>query len=241
MRCFRCNNGQCGNISHCSWIFLYYFSKGTYHKRSIIKSPFINYTHPHTKPAAAPSNIHASIKRITSLTISWDALNVFTKNGDVKGYKVYYRGPGLIGTQFATVPGEANREYTVTGLRPNSTYQFILQVVNDVGPGPYSGFIPISTLPSATTTSTPLPTTTTTVISTMTTTSTTTKTATKPTKTTTTTTIPKTTSTTTSKSTTQRTTRFERQKNPSSQIIITTTLPRMTHTAVTTLNVMQKI
>lgn len=40
-----------------------------------------------TGPGAAPSNIYASTKGITSLTISWDALNVFTKNGDVKGYK----------------------------------------------------------------------------------------------------------------------------------------------------------
>ncbi|VDI23776.1 Hypothetical predicted protein [Mytilus galloprovincialis] len=107
----------------------------------------INYTHPHTKPTAPPSNIHASKKGFTSLTISWDALNVFTKNGDVKGYKIYYRGPGLAGTKSAIVLGKANCQYTITGLRQNSTYQFILQVINDIGPGPYSIFIPISTLP----------------------------------------------------------------------------------------------
>ncbi|XP_071170986.1 netrin receptor unc-40-like [Mytilus edulis] len=108
---------------------------------------FINYTHPHTRPSAAPSNIHASSKGITSLTISWDALNIFYKNGDVKGYKVYYRGPGFAGTKSANVIGEANRQFTISGLRPNSTYQFILQAINDVGGGKYSGLIPISTLP----------------------------------------------------------------------------------------------
>lgn len=40
-----------------------------------------------TEPTAPPSNILASKKGVTSLTISWNALNVFTKNGDVKGYK----------------------------------------------------------------------------------------------------------------------------------------------------------
>lgn len=45
-----------------------------------------------TGPSSAPSNIHASVQEETSLTICWDALNVFTKNGDIKGYKyvVYF-------------------------------------------------------------------------------------------------------------------------------------------------------
>lgn len=61
--------------------------------------------------------------------------------------RVYYRGPGLTGTKMANVVGESNRQFTVSGLRPNSTYQFILSAINDVGPGNYSGFIPIKTLP----------------------------------------------------------------------------------------------
>ncbi|VDI23774.1 Hypothetical predicted protein [Mytilus galloprovincialis] len=114
----------------------------------IVSNPTsINYTHPHARPSYAPSNIHASVQEETSLTICWDALNVFTKNGDIKGYKIYYRGPGLTGTNSANILGEANRQYTITGLKPNSTYQFIVQVINDVGPGPYSAFIPIHTMP----------------------------------------------------------------------------------------------
>ncbi|CAC5408804.1 unnamed protein product [Mytilus coruscus] len=107
----------------------------------------INYTHPHTKPGAPPSNIHVFKKDITSLTIAWNALDLFSKNGDVKGYQVYYRGPGLSGTKSVNVLGEANTQYTLTGLRPNSTYQFILRVINDVGGGPFSSFVPFSTLP----------------------------------------------------------------------------------------------
>lgn len=62
-------------------------------------------------------------------------------------FRVYYRGPGFSGTKSANVIGEANRQFTLSGLRPNSTYQFILQAINDVGPGKYSSLIPISTLP----------------------------------------------------------------------------------------------
>ncbi|XP_063435974.1 mucin-2-like [Mytilus trossulus] len=196
---------------------------------------FINYTHPHTKPSAAPSNIHASTKGITSLTISWDAVDIFHKNGDVKGYKVYYRGPGLAGTKSANVIGESNRQFTVSGLRPNATYQFILQVVNDVGPGNYSGFIPITTLPlptTTTTTTTPMPTTTTVTTTTTTTqpttttttpTTTTTQQTTTTTQLTTTTTQPTTTTTqkptkpTTPTTTTQTTTRTTKVITPTKQ------------------------
>lgn len=62
-------------------------------------------------------------------------------------FRVYYRGPGLAGTKSASVVGEANRQFTVNGLLSNATYQFIVQVVNDMGPGKYSGLIPIKTLP----------------------------------------------------------------------------------------------
>lgn len=40
-----------------------------------------------TEPTAAPTNIHASSQGITSLTVAWDAVNIFYKNGDVKGYQ----------------------------------------------------------------------------------------------------------------------------------------------------------
>ncbi|VDI41029.1 Hypothetical predicted protein [Mytilus galloprovincialis] len=188
----------------------------------------INYTHPHTKPSAAPSNIHASQKGFTSLTISWDALDVYTKNGDVKGYRVYYRGPGLAGTKSATILGEANCQFTVNGLRPNSTYQFVLHAVNDVGPGRYSGFIP-STLPlpkTTTTSTTPIPTT-----KTSTTTSTPTQTTTTPTTLITTIKTRTTQSTTTITPTTKTTSTlsFKIPKYLSSNSMIKTTkLPRVT-------------
>ncbi|CAG2233925.1 unnamed protein product [Mytilus edulis] len=110
----------------------------------IVSNPTsINYTHPSAHPSASPSNIHASVQGTTSLTITWDALGVLTKNGDIWGYQ----GPGLTGTKRVTILGEDNRQYTITGLMPDSTYQFVVRVVNDVGAGPYSAFIPINTAP----------------------------------------------------------------------------------------------
>ncbi|CAG2241453.1 unnamed protein product [Mytilus edulis] len=54
----------------------------------IVSNPTsINYTHPSAHPSASPSNIHASVQGTTSLTITWDALGVLTKNGDIWGYQ----------------------------------------------------------------------------------------------------------------------------------------------------------
>lgn len=60
-------------------------------------------------------------------------------------FRVYYRGPGLTATQSIDIQGEANRQIKVTGLRPSSTYQFVVAVINDVGMGKFSSFFKIET------------------------------------------------------------------------------------------------
>ena len=42
------------------------------------------------------------------------------------------------GTSIATIVGEGNRQYNVTGLTPYTNYTVQVAAVNDVGPGPYS-------------------------------------------------------------------------------------------------------
>ena len=42
---------------------------------------------PKTEPSAAPGNIHASNTGITTLTVAWNPLSQYTKNGIIKGYQ----------------------------------------------------------------------------------------------------------------------------------------------------------
>ena len=79
----------------------------------------------------------------TTVTLSWVVPNM--PNGILLRYDLEHRevGDPLFNRNF---PSASQQSYTITGLTPNTTYQFRVAAVTIVGRGPYSRNFTYSTL-----------------------------------------------------------------------------------------------
>ena len=69
-----------------------------------------------------------------SLSVVWGTVPCPQQRGPITGYKLRYSN----GTFIASIMGEENRQYSVTGLTPYTNYTVHVAAVNDGGTGPYS-------------------------------------------------------------------------------------------------------
>ena len=91
----------------------------------------LNVNTPAAPPLTAPTNVRVTVATYTSITLAWDAVAGATYYNVLAGPYTYSTG--------------SQPTFTLTGLTPNSTYQFSVRAVNSVY-GPWSAPITGSTL-----------------------------------------------------------------------------------------------
>ena len=73
--------------------------------------------------------------------VTWDTIKCIERNGIITGYTVVFQDRGG-----ANVPGNTvNRTFSATELTPFTNYTFQVAGVNDVGTGPFTNIITITT------------------------------------------------------------------------------------------------
>ena len=76
-----------------------------------------------------------------SITVTWGTIECIEHNGIITGYTVVFQEQGG-----ANVPGNTvDRTFSATGLTPFTNYTFQVAGVNDVGTGPFTDIITITT------------------------------------------------------------------------------------------------
>jgi len=75
--------------------------------------------------------------KYTTVTLSWMAPN--PANGFITGYQLEYRRNN--DSSFASLRSNNELTHTVTGLPPNTEYQFRVAAITVVGRGPYTDIV----------------------------------------------------------------------------------------------------
>ena len=86
--------------------------------------------------------LNNSSSNLTSITIQWDAVECIDQNSDITGYMVMFDG------RMMNVTSEA-RQFTASGLFPNTMYTFQVAAVSMSDTGPYSNITASTTLPQS--------------------------------------------------------------------------------------------
>ncbi len=88
-------------------------------------------------PTGSPGALIATSITFTSITLSWTEINCLDRNGIITRYMIKY-GEGH--TTMDRIIGTKTNDtfYLITGLKPYTTYNFIIAGVNSVKTGPFS-------------------------------------------------------------------------------------------------------
>ena len=87
-------------------------------------------------PSSSPGVPTASIRRSTSITLTWTEIDVSERNGVITSYKINY-GEGT--NRNITISTQSNATtHLITGLKPFTQYTFTVGGVNSDGTGPFS-------------------------------------------------------------------------------------------------------
>ena len=81
-------------------------------------------------PSGAPRNLQTTLVTETNVSIQWDEIECLEQNGPIIGYTVLLNGSPLS----TTLPSA--REFTLTGLSPQTTYTVSVFGANAQGNGP---------------------------------------------------------------------------------------------------------
>ncbi|XP_036329357.1 uncharacterized protein LOC118741473 [Rhagoletis pomonella] len=92
-------------------------------------------------PAAVPAAPHIKDCEFTATEVSLNWTEPECNGAPITAYTIEYSEKSITTTDTNTV-------YTVTGLLPETTYKFRLQAINKIGPGPFSAYAKLTTLPS---------------------------------------------------------------------------------------------
>ncbi|PFX22499.1 Receptor-type tyrosine-protein phosphatase F [Stylophora pistillata] len=93
-------------------------------------------------PSRPPSNFYVTATSSTTVTASWQLPPVDSRNGIIKGFKVFYKrkdssGSGII----LTINSESTFKKNVTGLNKYTEYEFQVLAFTSVGDGPYTSVV----------------------------------------------------------------------------------------------------
>ncbi|XP_054742338.1 fibronectin type-III domain-containing protein 3A isoform X2 [Anastrepha obliqua] len=92
-------------------------------------------------PAAAPAAPQIKDCEFTATEVSLNWTEPECNGAAITAYVIEYAERSI------TTPN-TNPSYTVTGLMSETTYKFRLQAINSIGPGPFSAYAKLTTLPS---------------------------------------------------------------------------------------------
>ncbi|PNI54514.1 PTPRD isoform 13 [Pan troglodytes] len=102
---------------------------------------------PEEVPTGFPQNLHSEGTTSTSVQLSWQPPVLAERNGIITKYTLLYRDINipLLPMEQLIVP--ADTTMTLTGLKPDTTYDVKVRAHTSKGPGPYSPSVQFRTLP----------------------------------------------------------------------------------------------
>ena len=90
-------------------------------------------------PSQPPRSFSLNAKTSTSITVSWGLPPPDSRNGIIKGFKLFYKKKGSSGSATMEVAnGESTGTKDVTGLAKHTEYEFQVLAFTSVGDGPNS-------------------------------------------------------------------------------------------------------
>lgn len=102
---------------------------------------------PEEVPTGFPQNLHSEGTTSTSVQLSWQPPVLAERNGIITKYTLLYRDINipLLPLEQLIVP--ADTTMTLSGLKPDTTYDVKVRAHTSKGPGPYSPSVQFRTLP----------------------------------------------------------------------------------------------
>ncbi|XP_053911258.1 receptor-type tyrosine-protein phosphatase delta isoform X10 [Cuculus canorus] len=102
---------------------------------------------PEEVPSGFPQNLHSESSTSTSVQLTWQMPLLAERNGIITKYTVLYRDINVAyqPVELPVVP--ADTTMTLSGLKPDTTYDVKVRAHTSKGPGPYSPSVQFRTLP----------------------------------------------------------------------------------------------
>lgn len=102
---------------------------------------------PEDVPTGFPQNLHSEGTTSASVQLSWQPPVLAERNGMITKYTLLYRDINipLLPMEQLIVP--ADTTLTLSGLKPDTTYDVKVRAHTSRGPGPYSPSVQFRTLP----------------------------------------------------------------------------------------------
>ncbi|NWZ65715.1 PTPRD phosphatase, partial [Acrocephalus arundinaceus] len=102
---------------------------------------------PEEVPSGFPQNLHSESSTSTSVQLTWQMPLLAERNGIITKYTILYRDINVAyqPVELPVVP--ADTSMTLSGLKPDTTYDVKVRAHTSKGPGPYSPSVQFRTLP----------------------------------------------------------------------------------------------
>ncbi|NXO91469.1 PTPRD phosphatase, partial [Certhia brachydactyla] len=102
---------------------------------------------PEEVPSGFPQNLHSESSTSTSVQLTWQMPLLAERNGIITKYTILYRDINVAyqPVELPVVP--ADTTMTLSGLKPDTTYDVKIRAHTSKGPGPYSPSVQFRTLP----------------------------------------------------------------------------------------------
>ncbi|NXM71778.1 PTPRD phosphatase, partial [Serilophus lunatus] len=102
---------------------------------------------PEEVPSGFPQNLHSESSTSTSVQLTWQMPLLAERNGVITKYTILYRDINVAyqPVELPVVP--ADTTMTLSGLKPDTTYDVKIRAHTSKGPGPYSPSVQFRTLP----------------------------------------------------------------------------------------------
>ena len=102
-----------------------------------VEKTFSHYKNSIAVPSKAPSSFSLTAKTSTSIEASWQSPPADSRNGIIRGFKLFYKKKGSSGSSTQIkITSESTRTKVVTGLDEYTEYEFQVLAFTSVGDGP---------------------------------------------------------------------------------------------------------
>ncbi|XP_013926712.1 PREDICTED: receptor-type tyrosine-protein phosphatase delta isoform X1 [Thamnophis sirtalis] len=102
---------------------------------------------PEDLPSGFPQNLHSESATSTSVQLTWQPPILSERNGIITKYTLQYRDINVVNQQTEIPVAPVDTIMTLSGLKPDTTYDVKIRAHTSKGPGPYSPSIQFRTLP----------------------------------------------------------------------------------------------
>ncbi|NWX32886.1 PTPRD phosphatase, partial [Notiomystis cincta] len=102
---------------------------------------------PEEVPSGFPQNLHSESSTSTSVQLTWQMPLLAERNGIITKYTILYRDINVAYQPVELPVFPADTTMTLSGLKPDTTYDVKVRAHTSKGPGPYSPSVQFRTLP----------------------------------------------------------------------------------------------